>query len=180
MRRQSAMRQSATQLAIHRAAPRWCSVVTVCVLVAGCSKPSAPLPSETTQSRDSSRDALPALKKADPAPLPIRPAAGVANTLPERTTASEISAFSKAAADRGENAVAPPAVVELERHYLRPDVTVEMRTEIIREIARAETAQAIGVLTRIFQRERREELRLEIVSAIAAMENEQLAAAKLE
>jgi HEAT repeat protein len=87
-----------------------------------------------------------------------------------------------------QKAPAPTATVEtsarhafaLEQEYAVRTATIERRGEIIREIAQLETAQGISALRRLFDRERREELRLEIVSAVGAIENEQLLPAKLQ
>jgi HEAT repeat protein len=99
---------------------------------------------------------------------------------PVTTSARATDDLTKAPdAEVAEAEPAPRGLVSLEQEYVRPNASVAQRSAIIQEIATMDTAQAIDVLTRMFHRERREELRLEIVSAIGAMPNEQLVPSKL-
>lgn len=67
----------------------------------------------------------------------------------------------------------------LEQRYALPSSRPETRTEIIRELGALGTDKAIRVLSRIFARERREELRLEILGAIADMDDDKVLEPKL-
>ncbi len=58
----------------------------------------------------------------------------------------------------------------LEQKYLLADSNVETRMELIQEFGGIETRESVEALARLFGRERREELRLEMMGAISNME----------
>jgi HEAT repeat protein len=67
----------------------------------------------------------------------------------------------------------------LEQRYALPSSRPETRSEIIRALGALGTHEGIRALSRIFARERREELRLEIIGAIADMDDDKVLEPKL-
>lgn len=175
MRLHTAMRQSATGLQ-HFLNLRFGSIVALWLALAACTKPTPPAP-RLAPAQPSDNGGTGARRSGSDAPsrMETAPAADPVTTT-TRATRVPAKAPDAAAAEAG---AAPRGLVSLEQEFVRPNASVAQRSGIIQEIAALDSPQAIDVLTRMFHRERREELRLEIVGAIGAMPNEQLVPSKL-
>ena len=177
------MRQSATGT-VHRGWLAATFALALTLVSAGCSKRAgAPESPQTVRG---------------PTPRPNASAKQTGNRVdvslpnePQRARDGLSSAAGKPASQSihaAESSALPPANAEpvarnafaLEQEYGSQRATIERRGEIIGELAQLDTAPGMEALRRLFDRERREELRLGIVSAIGAMENEQLLTAKLD
>ncbi len=67
----------------------------------------------------------------------------------------------------------------LEQRYALASSTPELRQEIIQQLGEIGSAQAVIVLSRLFQREKREELQMAILGTIGGMENDNVLEDKL-
>ena len=83
---------------------------------------------------------------------------------------------------------APPAVAAtemtsdprvLEQRYLLRSSVPEVRQEIIRALGEIKSRESVEVLSRLFQRERREELKLDILGTIGDLDDDKMLEPKL-
>jgi hypothetical protein len=104
---------------------------------------------------------------ATPAPLPaFRPPA--VSTIVSQPASDHSPPLDRAPDPRG-----------LEQRYALASSTPEAREEIIQQLGEIGNAQAVVVLSRLFQREKRAELQIAILGTIGGMENDNIFEEKL-
>jgi hypothetical protein len=102
-----------------------------------------------------------------PGPLPARSSQPVAPDIPEPAGRPVAVA---------ETSPGPRA---LEQRYALLSSGPETRQEIIKELGEISSSEAVDVLSRLFQREKREELKLEILGAIGGLDDDKFLEPKL-